>query len=77
MQRRGQTPPKPGSRNDLVAYLTAKLREVKNDVGELLGLNCQKALLDSAPFEKWPSDMRRLVGADYRELGLTFFYGTE
>ncbi|HEX4342456.1 MAG TPA: hypothetical protein VH255_03645, partial [Verrucomicrobiae bacterium] len=27
-----------------------------NDVGEMLGLLCQKALLDPAPFAAWPSD---------------------
>ncbi len=50
------------------------MREVENNVGELLGLICQKAVLDPAPFERWPSDLRRLVGADYREVRFTFFY---
>ncbi|MBI3853863.1 MAG: hypothetical protein HY298_26860 [Verrucomicrobia bacterium] len=51
-----------------------EMKEVDNDVGELLGLLCQKAVLDPAPFEKWPSDLRRLVGADYREVRFTFYY---
>jgi len=50
------------------------MREVENDVGEMLGLICQQAVLKPAPFEKWPSDLRRLVGADYREVRFTFFY---
>jgi hypothetical protein len=51
-----------------------EMKEVENEVGELLGLLCQKAVLDPAPFEKWPSDLRRLVGADYREVRFTFYY---
>ena len=51
-----------------------EMKEVENDVGELLGLLCQKAVLDPAPFEKWPSDLRRMVGADYREVRFTFYY---
>ena len=45
-----------------------------NDAGELLGLICQKAVLDPAPYRPWPSDMRRLVGANYREVTFTFYY---
>src|SRR5262245_15541117 len=45
-----------------------------NTVGELLGWICQKAVQDPAPFTKWPSDMRKMVGADFREVRFTFFY---
>lgn len=45
-----------------------------NDVGEMLGLICQRAVLDPAPYRPWPSDMRRLVGANYREVTFTFYY---
>ena len=51
-----------------------EMKEVENNVGELLGLLCQKAVLDPAPFDKWPSDLRRMVGADYREVRFTFYY---
>jgi len=54
-----------------------EMTEVENNVGELLGLLCQKAVLDPAPFEKWPSVLRRMVGADYRDLRLTFYYDTK
>jgi len=47
---------------------------VDNNVGELLGLLCQKAVLDPAPFEKWPADMRRMADKDYREIRFTFYY---
>jgi len=45
-----------------------------NDVGELLGLLCQRAVLDPAPFAQWPSDMRRKIGQNYREVTFTFYY---
>lgn len=45
-----------------------------NDVGELLGLLCQRAVLDPAPFARWPSDMRRAIGQNYREVTFTFYY---
>jgi len=40
----------------------------------LLCLLCQQAIQDPSPFDKWPSDLRRLVGADYREVRFTFYY---
>ena len=45
-----------------------------NTVGELLGWICQKAVQDPVPFAKWPLDMRRMVGADFREVRFTFYY---
>ena len=45
-----------------------------NEVGELLGLLCQRAITDPAPFAPWPSDMRRMIGQNYREVTFTFFY---
>lgn len=45
-----------------------------NEVGELLGLLCQRAITDPAPYPKWPSDMRRMVGGNYREVTFTFYY---
>jgi len=45
-----------------------------NDVGELLGLLCQRAITDPAPFPPWPSDMRRMIGQNFRDVTFTFFY---
>jgi len=45
----------------------------ENTTGEVLGLICQKAVLDPAPFAAWPSDMRRTLG-DTRHIQFTFFY---
>jgi periplasmic protein TonB len=47
---------------------------LENNVGDLLGYVCQKAIEDPAPFAPWPSDMRRMVGENYREITLTFYY---
>ncbi len=44
-----------------------------NTAGEVLGLICQKAVLDPAPFAAWPSDMRRTLG-DTRNIQFTFYY---
>lgn len=48
------------------------LRET--EVGEMLGLLCQRAVLDPAPYPTWPSDMWRMVGKDYRDVVFTFYY---
>ncbi len=45
----------------------------ENNAGEMLGLLCQKALVDPAPFAVWPADMRRLLG-DTRNIQFTFYY---
>jgi len=47
---------------------------VQNTVGDLLGYVCQKAVSDPAPYAPWPSDMRRMVGENYREITFTFYY---
>lgn len=47
---------------------------LQNTVGDLLGYVCQKAITDPAPFKPWPEDMRRIVGANYREITFTFYY---
>lgn len=45
----------------------------ENTAGEVLGLICQKAVLDPAPFAQWPGDMRRMMG-DTRSIQFTFYY---
>jgi outer membrane biosynthesis protein TonB len=45
----------------------------ENTAGEVLGLLCQKAVQDPAPFAVWPSDMRRTLG-DIRNIQFTFYY---
>lgn len=50
------------------------LKVVQHTVDELLSLLCQKAVLDPAPYARWPAEMRRLVNGDFREVRFTFFY---
>jgi outer membrane biosynthesis protein TonB len=50
------------------------MRVLENNVGELLCYVCQEAIAGAAPFAKWPSDMRRMVGQNYREVTFTFYY---
>lgn len=35
---------------------------------------CQRAILESAPFDPWPADMRRMIGERDREVTFTFNY---
>jgi len=46
----------------------------ENTVGAGLGLLCQSAVKDPAPYPAWPSDMRRKIGVDYRDVTFTFLY---
>ncbi|MGD0261874.1 MAG: hypothetical protein ABSD29_19060 [Verrucomicrobiota bacterium] len=50
-----------------------EMKMADNTAGEVLGLICQKAVLDPAPFAAWPSDMRRTLG-DTRSIQFTFYY---
>ena len=50
------------------------MQVLENTVGELLGYVCQKSVTDPSPYEPWPSDMRRMVGENYREIVFTFYY---
>jgi hypothetical protein len=47
---------------------------LENTVGELLSYVCQEAIVEPAPYEQWPGDMRRMVGANFREITFTFYY---
>ena len=50
------------------------LRVLNTDVDTVLTLACQSAIDTPAPYEKWPSDMRRFFGQDYRDVQFTFWY---
>jgi hypothetical protein len=47
---------------------------LQNSVGDLLSYVCQASIEESAPFGKWPDDMRREIGANFREITFTFDY---
>ena len=50
------------------------LKVKEQSVDEIYSIICQRAILDNAPFEKWPPDMRRMIGEEYREVTFTFYY---
>ncbi len=41
---------------------------------QLLTAMCVRAIRDPSPYEKWPSDMMRMLGTNMREMRFTFFY---
>jgi hypothetical protein len=49
------------------------LSVAENNVGELLGYVCEKAVLDGAPYERWTEDMRLKLG-DSTDVQFTFEY---
>ena len=49
------------------------MKVAENTAGEVLGIVCQKAVLDPAPFPAWPTEMRRLIGEE-RPIPFTFYY---
>jgi len=51
-----------------------EMKVVESSVSETLALLCQKAVLDPAPFDKWPREMRLMVGEDSRRITFTFNY---
>jgi outer membrane biosynthesis protein TonB len=52
----------------------SRMNVAENTVDEMLSLLCQKAVMDPAPYGKWPSDMRRMIGSNYRDVRFTFYY---
>jgi outer membrane biosynthesis protein TonB len=46
----------------------------ENTAGQILGLFCEKAVVDSAPFAPLPETLRSLIGEDAREVNFTFYY---
>lgn len=50
------------------------LKVNETSVPDTLALLCQRAVQEPAPFQRWPSDLRRLVGKEYRDVRFTFYY---
>lgn len=51
-----------------------EMKVMETTVTETLTLLCQKAVLDPSPFDKWPREMRLMVGEDSRRITFTFYY---
>jgi outer membrane biosynthesis protein TonB len=52
----------------------SNVKIAENEVGEILGIACQSAIETSAKFDAWPSDLRRMIGQDHRDVRFTFYY---
>lgn len=50
------------------------LRVDENEVTEMLGWLCERAILDPAPYAPFPPDLKRLLRNDYRDVRFTFYY---
>lgn len=50
------------------------MRVAECDVGDLLAIVCQKAVLDPSPYAPWPPEMKRKIGVSFREVRFTFYY---
>jgi hypothetical protein len=44
-----------------------------NEVGEILSMLCQSAILNPQPYPRWPAAMRKEIGSS-REIRFTFYY---
>jgi hypothetical protein len=51
-----------------------EMSTAENSVGISLAYVCREAIAEAAPFAQWPSDMRREIGANFREVSFTFYY---
>ena len=58
--------------NDNGSISDAKV--IENDVTQLLSYLCEAAIQEPAPYDPWPSDMKRMIDARYREVTFTFYY---
>jgi hypothetical protein len=50
------------------------VRTSDSTVGDMLALLCQKAIVDPAPYDPWPTEMRRTMDKDYRDISFNFLY---
>jgi outer membrane biosynthesis protein TonB len=50
------------------------MKVIETTVSEILTFQCQRAVLDPAPYRAWPIELRRVMEADYRDVLFTFFY---
>lgn len=51
-----------------------EMKVLQTTVTETLTLLCQKAVLDPSPYDRWPREMRLMVGEDERRITFTFYY---
>jgi outer membrane biosynthesis protein TonB len=57
--------------------LDGRVTETKvaeSNVGDIYTMLCQLAVTKPAPYDKWPPDMRRMIGANQVDVRFTFYY---
>jgi outer membrane biosynthesis protein TonB len=52
----------------------SEMKLVDSTVDLTLALICQSAVRDPAPFAPWPAEMRKEIGAKFREVTFAFYY---
>jgi hypothetical protein len=58
-------------------YSTGRVADLKisdNTVGDFLASLCQSAVMDPAPYPKWPPEMQRMFSGGFRDVRFSFFY---
>lgn len=50
------------------------LRIIDSEVSQILSWFCQRAVQDPSPYRPFPSDLRRMMNNEYREIRFTFYY---
>ncbi len=50
------------------------MQVTENTAGQILALFCEKAIIESGPFDSLPDNLRALVGKEPREASFTFYY---
>ena len=50
------------------------LKVTEEDVGDILTVYCRRGISDPAPYAAWPSDMKRMIGKEFRDVKFTFYY---
>jgi hypothetical protein len=53
-----------------------EMKMVQNEVTDLLEATCERAVMDPAPYEKWPREMRLGLPSDSYDITFTFYYET-
>lgn len=51
-----------------------RLKVSDNTAGQILSLFCEKAIIESGPFDPLPDNLRALVGKEPRDASFTFYY---
>lgn len=77
-ENEGRYAPRPGKVEiEFRLHYDGRISDLKvthEDVGDILAIYCRKAIADPAPYSPWPSEMRRMIGKDYRDVKFTFYY---